>query len=113
MFWTFDSFVRSSFKAQDHTKEPKIISDQGAIQLLFDILYIERIGGAVLRDERSPKVPTKANVQDLFALIKSRIDPIDLTMIDSHIHEAVDRFYARTATLLGGILLLNDPPRET
>ncbi|KXS19591.1 hypothetical protein M427DRAFT_453916 [Gonapodya prolifera JEL478] len=103
------------------------LGEQLLLQLLFDIRYLVRLFQGcwlasttldVLPGEE-PLVTTdlESLANEALAAIRKEIDPIELTVADSHLTANVDRFYVRNATLLGPLLVLNprviEPKRPT
>jgi hypothetical protein len=84
-------------------------SEKIAIQVLFDFKFVTKViqGGLTESDEEA-----HGNIASIVSTLKSLIDPIDLAIVDANIVNNVDRFYFRSSTVLGSLLLLNPKPSE-
>ena len=82
-------------------------SDKGAVQLLFDILFVLK----VLRgswEGSSKAAEYQGATARLAAAIKAKIDPIDLAIYETHVLRHVERYYSRSSVLFGTLVSLND-----
>nr|KAJ3420376.1 Golgi transport complex subunit 1 [Polyrhizophydium stewartii] len=101
------------------------VSEKGTLQLLFDFSFLVKViegswaGGARNADlaaagKRSDEAgSSERDASAISAQIKQKIDPIDLSLVETHVAANVSRFYNRTSVLLGSLLLLNPKPLET
>ncbi|KAJ3193654.1 Golgi transport complex subunit 1 [Irineochytrium annulatum] len=91
------------------------VSEKATLQILFDVRFlIKVIEGAWGYDSEdgAQRLDTQREALAVVAKVKGKIDPIDLAVTDAHLLANVDRFYYRSAVLLGSLLTLNPKPSD-
>ncbi|KAI9207052.1 uncharacterized protein BJ171DRAFT_579404 [Polychytrium aggregatum] len=100
--WLTSTHQRSDSSLPPASQASAVISHAGALQILFDFQLIFKI----LASSDSSLSQSNSVGSAVQALLREKIDPIDLLLVDPHIRSNVDRFYARSAVLLGSITSL-------
>lgn len=78
------------------------VSEKGAMQLLFDIRYLIKFFEGVLGNDT-----LHLNIEEK---LKAKIDPIDMAVAESPLNINVERYYVRTCSAFGSLLILNPKP---
>ncbi|KAJ3417294.1 Golgi transport complex subunit 1 [Chytridiales sp. JEL 0842] len=104
---------------QAFLKETQAVSEKAYLQILFDFDFLTKVmESSWMQEGEEPEnvLETRKKRQGLAVsiqnLIRSKIDPIDLAVMKPYHLTNVDRFYARTAVILGALLALNPRPSE-
>ncbi|TPX31408.1 hypothetical protein SmJEL517_g05227 [Synchytrium microbalum] len=98
------------------------VSEKSAFQLLFDLRFLYKVFEGAWNPPQQQSssdmgighigLELESKSHDVLSRIKSKIDPIDLAIVDAPIRGNVERFYVRTRSMFGGMLDLNAIPQE-
>ncbi|XP_051995960.1 conserved oligomeric Golgi complex subunit 1 isoform X1 [Xyrauchen texanus] len=72
-----------------------------ALQLLFDLRYLNATLGARLEEGRSSRSQQDPRIQQVCDSLESHIDPFDLDVFTPHLNSNLNRLSQRTSVLLG------------
>ncbi|XP_051571204.1 conserved oligomeric Golgi complex subunit 1-like isoform X2 [Myxocyprinus asiaticus] len=72
-----------------------------ALQLLFDLRYLNATLGARLEEGRSSRSQQGPRIQQVYDSLESYIDPFDLDVFTPHLNSNLNRLSQRTSVLLG------------
>ncbi|RUP52152.1 LOW QUALITY PROTEIN: hypothetical protein BC936DRAFT_139478 [Jimgerdemannia flammicorona] len=122
----YRDFLAETANTESDNHDVRLISEKGALQLLFDVRFLRRVFegawkepskeiGVEERTRESKDVggDLKKLADELIGVIKAKIDPIDLAVFEPHLEVNVERHYVRNSILLGLLLQLNPRPAET
>ncbi|KAI8605867.1 hypothetical protein EDD21DRAFT_440001 [Dissophora ornata] len=93
--------------SQDPEKVPVVLTEKGAMQLLFDIKFLKLVfQSSIDKDTELAKVS-----RSVLDRIRGHIDPINLAVFEKPLDTNADRQYGRVAVLLGLLVQLNPVER--
>ena len=84
---------------QQYLDETPTLNEKGWIQLLFDTKLLSK----VVIDAKG----VYKEFNKVVSLLKFKIDPINLALLDGPLSDLVDRYYARSCVIYGSLLLQN------
>jgi len=88
--------------------EPISVSQDGAVQLLFDINFISDVFSArAFGNDPEENKNFNARLETVRSQLKELIDPFDLIVYERPLQESRARYYIRCEVLLGNFLRLN------
>ncbi|TRY93233.1 hypothetical protein DNTS_014370 [Danionella cerebrum] len=89
-------------KLPQNTKDYSLPMTQNrALQLLFDLRYLCATLGSRLEEGRSTRSQQDPRIQELCDSLESYIDPFDLDVFTPHLNRNLNRLSQRTSVLLG------------
>ncbi|KAI5097598.1 conserved oligomeric Golgi complex subunit 1 [Silurus meridionalis] len=77
------------------------VTQNRALQLLFDVRYLSAALTARLEDTRSSRSQVQPRIQQICDALESHIDPFDLDVFTPHLNSNLNRLTQRTSVLLG------------
>ncbi|KAJ3386695.1 Golgi transport complex subunit 1 [Lobulomyces angularis] len=118
---SFGAVIINVYKSYlEEAKENDLLSEKGALQLLFDYKYLMKVVEGGLKENASLDTEFKEGLnteektanfekeaQSLVSEIKEMIDPIDMAVVEMALVSHVERYYFRTSVVLGSFLILN------
>ncbi|XP_048102496.1 conserved oligomeric Golgi complex subunit 1 isoform X1 [Alosa alosa] len=78
-----------------------LMTQNRALQLLFDVRYLSATLGARLEEGKSSRSQQDPRVQDVCDSLEGHIDPFDLDVFTPHLNSNLNRVSQRTSVLLG------------
>ncbi|KAG0358834.1 Golgi transport complex subunit 1 [Gamsiella multidivaricata] len=97
------SALSGSSTVTDPEKAPVVLSEKGALQLLFDVKFLNLVFQSSIDKDKELSRLSRA----VLDRIRGHIDPINLAVFEKPLDTNADRQYSRVAVLLGLLVQLN------